>query len=284
MHRLLFATCCCQEEHGDSFGGTDLGIEHVGVFSGNCVANETEGESVAYVGDVEGRWETFCEFVDNTAGLKFMTVMDHEKRRQQKDLDLELEDGWQLVFGGDASIQGTGSLRILDTMIRVKRQWPERVHLLLGMEDLDISNWVMDFTGLFETRRGELAHIRAAGAGAQSISNKDVSKSFEDSLKPGGHVSEYLRMVQLGVKIGDTVFAYSEVFADGHSLDDIKSGPRHKIAVRLGMAPPDDPADNVKAWLTKANKFARTKVRGWKYKANFIVRQEKDAEGNNDKN
>lgn len=279
MHRLLFTTCCCEEESGGVLGGKDLGIEHVGVFSGNCVANETEGQLVAYVGDVEGRWETFCEFVDNTAGLRFKIDMDHEKRRKQEDLELDLEDGWQFVFGGDASIQGTGSLRILDTMIRVKRQWPERVHLLLGMEDLDISNWVMDFTGLIETRREELAHIRMAGV--QTIATKDVTKSFEDNLKPGGHMSEYLRMAQMAVKIGDTVFSYSEVYADGCSLNDIRQGPRHMSAVRLGMAPPDDPTDDLKEWLTKANKLARRKVRGWKYKADFIVRQETEKNDDN---
>jgi len=261
-------------------GGKDLGIEHVGIFSGNCVANETEGQLVAYVGDVEGRWETFCEFVDNTAGLRFKVEMDHQKRRQQKDLELDLEGDWQFVFGGDASIQGTGSLRILDTLIRVKRQWPERVHLLLGMEDLDISNWVMDFTGLMEIRREELAHIRVVGV--SSITNKDVTKSFEDNLKPGGHVSEYLRMAQTAVKIGDTIFAYSEVYADGCSLDDIRSGPRHANALRLGMAPSDNPADDMKAWLKKSNKLARRQVRGWKYKADFIVRQNSADEEDDD--
>jgi len=280
MTNLLFGACCCQEDSRDGLFARDLGIEHVGVFSGNCVANETEGALVAYVGDVEGRWETFCEFVDNTAGLRFKTEMDHEKRRRQKDLELDLEDGWQFVFGGDASIQGNGTLRILDTMIRTKRQWPDRVHLLLGMEDLDIANWVMDFGGIMDMRREELAHIRVAGA--ESISNRDVTKSFEDNLKPGGHTSEYLRMVQLAVKIGDTIFAYSEVYADGCQLSDIRSGFRHQNAIRLGMTPPDDPADDLKAWLTKANKLARTNVRGWKYKASFIVRQEKDDEGTDD--
>jgi len=281
MHRLFFASCCCQQDLGnDMNGGKDLRIE--GIFSGNEVANETDGQLVAYVGDVEGRWETFCEFVDNTAGLRFRIDMDHEKRRQHKDLDLNLENEWQFVFGGDASIQGTGSLRILDTLIRVKRQWPERVHLLLGMEDLDISNWVMDFIGLMEIRREELAHIK--GVGVQNIANKDVTKSFEDNLKPGGHVSEYLRTSQMAIKIGETIFAYSEVYADGCSLDDLKKGSRHSNAIRLGMAPPDNPADDLKAWLRKANKLGRRQVRGWKYKADFIVRQDKQTDEDDDEN
>jgi len=281
MHRLFFASCCCQQDLGnDMNGGKDLRIE--GIFSGNEVANETDGQLVAYVGDVEGRWETFCEFVDNTAGLRFRIDMDHEKRRQHKDLDLNLENEWQFVFGGDASIQGNGSLRILNTLIRVKRQWPERVHLLLGMEDLDISNWVMDFSGLLEIRREELAHMRVAGV--ETITNKDVTKNFEDNLKPGGHVSEYLRMVQMVVKIGDTIFSYNEVYADGCSLDDIRHGPRHSKAMGLGMVPPDNPADDLKAWLRKANKLGRRQVRGWKYKADFIVRQDKQTDEDDDEN
>eukprot|EP00051_Salpingoeca_urceolata_P002000 m.46015 g.46015 ORF g.46015 m.46015 type:complete len:681 (+) comp11823_c0_seq3:72-2114(+) len=89
----------------------------------------------AFLTDVEGNWEYFCRYVglsdalsftDGTNGLGAHTAMD-----------LDLADGYNFVFGGDAGDKGNGTLRFVETMVRLKHKYPGRVTLLLGNRDVN---------------------------------------------------------------------------------------------------------------------------------------------------
>lgn len=80
-----------------------------------------------YVTDVEGDtafWESYCRL---SAVLEPGRALD----------DLALRPGCHLVFGGDSVDKGGGDLAFLDSLLRLKRRHPSRVHLLLGNRDIN---------------------------------------------------------------------------------------------------------------------------------------------------
>lgn len=82
---------------------------------------------VAFLSDIEGRWgalETFCRknpFIklDAHGRLSFSDPAVH------------------FVFGGDATDRGPASLRVLSTLVQFKKDYPDRVHLIIGNRDLN---------------------------------------------------------------------------------------------------------------------------------------------------
>lgn len=289
MFGWLFSQCCCQELPHESV--RSAGIEQVGVFNGDCVSCDLMASNVTYASDVEGRWEYFCNFVDHSKGLNFRVDMEHAQRRGARDLDLDLEENWHFVFGGDACVKGPGTLRFLETMVRLKKRWPNRVHLLLGEDDLNIANWTEDLNRDFDVRRQELAHVAGVKSQdspcrggpcvqhyEQEISDDEVVKSYEDSLKPGGWVWEYLQLAQLGVRLGDTLFIYGEILTGGISVEDVCVGVKHQEAIRLGVVPKDDQlVDDMHAWLRRLNSWAKTRVSKWELSASWDALDETSA-------
>lgn len=89
---------------------------------------------VAYVTDVEGNYEYFMAYVERAEGLRY--VCDEEGGAAR----IELQDGWRFIFGGDAVDKGNaigGSLRVVLTLLSMKRRYPGRVSILLGNRDLN---------------------------------------------------------------------------------------------------------------------------------------------------
>lgn len=103
-----------------------------------------DAEKVTYVTDVEGHWEYFCNYVSYSNGLKFKKAGDQKKARQTPEL--ELQDGWHFVFGGDSCDKGPGTLRFLEAMVTLKKRYPDRVHLLMGNRDINKIRWTSEFT------------------------------------------------------------------------------------------------------------------------------------------
>lgn len=95
-----------------------------------------DAENIAYVSDVEGHWEFFCNFVSLSKGVSFR-VGDGRGATTGESLDLDLADGWHFVFGGDSCDKGPGTLRFQEAMVRLKASYPDRVHLLLGNRDVN---------------------------------------------------------------------------------------------------------------------------------------------------
>jgi len=89
---------------------------------------------VAFITDVEGNWEYFLSFVEQSAALSLRGILT------DGSADVEIQDGWQLVFGGDAVDKGGkvgGSVRFVVTMLRLKRKYGDRVTIILGNRDLN---------------------------------------------------------------------------------------------------------------------------------------------------
>jgi len=137
-----------------------------------------KAQRIAYVCDVEGHWDFFCNFVELCEGVKFkLPGNDGRNARTSQELELELADGWLFVFGGDACDKGPGTLRFLEAMVMLKRKYPSRVFLILGNRDLNKMRWTSELTP------SELKRI------------KEVPRAFWQSRLPGNCPThwEYLR-------------------------------------------------------------------------------------------
>lgn len=90
--------------------------------------------NVAYFTDVEGNWEYLASFVAQSEALK------RDGDNEDGSMRLQLNDGWRIVFGGDSCDKGGvvgGSVRVVRTLVRLKKEYPDRVTLLLGNRDLN---------------------------------------------------------------------------------------------------------------------------------------------------
>jgi len=114
---------------GHSFRGTIHLISH---------DDGSLAPKVTFVTDIEGNWEYFERFVQRCEALSFPSgapVLDDEGAA-----DLVLADGWRFIHGGDTCDKGGvvgGSIRVVRTLCRLKRKYPNRVVLLLGNRDLN---------------------------------------------------------------------------------------------------------------------------------------------------
>lgn len=92
-------------------------------------------ENVAYVTDIEGNFEYLTKYIELSAGLTLQAV-----DATDGSLVVELHEGWRFIFGGDSVDKGGavgGSIRVVRTLLRLKRAYPERVSLILGNRDLN---------------------------------------------------------------------------------------------------------------------------------------------------
>jgi len=260
----MFQWCCCTNDRGNSLPDKATVRTQVSSF----VSFDRAAQNVTYIGDVEGDWTHFCNFIDNSKGLTFVMEEEHENRRSPEHLELHLEDGWHFVFGGDAWDKGPGTLRVLDTMVRAKKHWPSRVHLLFGNRDLNRMGWISELAdrdgdvdatpvkgldlwaenddvsdpvdGEFECRRFELAELQEVEL--DEIEDDLVQQSYEECLKQGGAFAEYLERSQLAILLGDNLFVDGQVVA-------LESMP--------GV---DEDEERMRGWLEDLNDWARCKA------------------------
>lgn len=196
-----------------------------------CLSIDTEAKQVTYLSDVEGQWDYCHSFIMHSKGLRFMVNPDDEEldRLTSEELEVELDDGWHFVCGGDACDKGPGTLRFLECMVGLKKKYPSRVHLLLGNRDINKLGWQKELEGdaighpadalttfwkytpiqeggpqEFEDRRTELSLL--AGYGAGEVSDEQVVTSFKDSLSQQGTLRQYLERSQLAILLGDALF------------------------------------------------------------------------------
>jgi len=90
--------------------------------------------NVVFWTDIEGNWDYLLRLVRQSA------VITHVHMCNDGSVELSLADGWTFVFGGDATDKGGlvgGSLRVVRTLVRLKRRYPSRVVLLLGNRDIN---------------------------------------------------------------------------------------------------------------------------------------------------
>lgn len=258
----MFQWCCCSQDRGTSFPERTIQRTQVSSF----VSFDRTAQNVTYIGDVEGDWSHFCNFVDHSQGLSFVLKEEHDNRRLPEHLELQLEDGWHFVFGGDSWDKGPGTLRVLDTMVRAKKHWPSRVHLIFGNRDLNRMGWISELAdrdddatpvkgldlwgenaevsepvdGEFECRRFELAQLQ--NTLPEEIADDAVTQSYEDCLKQGGYFAEYMERSQLAILLGDNLFVDGQVVA-------LESMP--------GV---DEDEERMRGWLEDMNDWSRSKA------------------------
>ena len=91
-----------------------------------CAAS-TLPTTTGYVTDVEGNYDYWQRY------LAISRVID----RTPSTGTLKLKDSCSLVYGGDVCDRGPGDLRVLSDLISLQREYPDRVHLILGNRDIN---------------------------------------------------------------------------------------------------------------------------------------------------
>ncbi|MEZ0229508.1 MAG: hypothetical protein ACAI25_12835 [Planctomycetota bacterium] len=218
--------------------------------------------AVAYVTDVEGRWDKLASFASGNDDV----ALDAAGR-------LTVREGATFVFGGDAIDRGPAGRRIVATLLDAKRRQPGQVVLLAGNRDInkmrlarelrglphakvppalraaprpELLRWIFEKTmgasAAFENRRAEL------GVEGRATDDEAVVASFLDDLEPGGALSEYLAACQLAHRSGGTLFVHGAVTEEnlGHVPD--------------GAARTDDLAE----WIARLNAFYATSVKAFR--------------------
>ena len=155
---------------------------------------------IAYLTDVEGRWDKLASFADRNPLVQLAGDR------------LRLSDGATFVFGGDAIDRGPAGRRIVDTLLAARREYGERVVLLAGNRDINKLRLRRELDGappartppaLREGPRGELLRWifgNTMGAGeafdhratelaserpGHSITDEDVVQSYRGRGNPG---------------------------------------------------------------------------------------------------
>jgi len=155
---------------------------------------------IIVLGDLEGQGFKLDQFIRESGGFQASPWGG-----------LRLRPGVRFVFMGDALDRGPEGMRILDTMVALKKQYPDQVVLLMGNRDVNklplrfifqnAANPIQrlkDFldginaSEAFEFRRQELS------ARGQPASDRDVFNSTVGDVAPGGRMTEYLELAQVG--------------------------------------------------------------------------------------
>lgn len=225
---------------------------------------------IAYLCDVEGRWEKLETFAKDNPLVSF----DEQGR-------LRVRDGALFVFGGDAVDRGPGSLRVVSALLECKRAQPAQVILLAGNRDINklrlarelagrplartpeperstggpaLLRWILSNTmgakDAFEHRREELtrmSHTRAT--------DDMVYESFRAEVRPGGALRALLRESALAHRVGDALFVHGGVTEQSFGVvptgaisEDERTAEYRKIT------------DDSNTWVESLNAFFRAQI------------------------
>ncbi len=213
---------------------------------------------VAYLTDVEGRWE---KLVDFCAGSSLVTL---EEGAAHGDAALRVADNALFVFGGDAIDRGPAGRKIVATLLAAKRAQPASVVLLAGNRDINKLRLVRELNGSPPPRvtaevagglRGDLlrfilTHTMGARAAfehrrtelcaeGRSADDDDVVQSYLADLAPDGPLRSYLSAAVLAHREEETLFVHGGVTAEN-----------------LGVVPGRiDRIPAVDGWLRALNEF-----------------------------
>ncbi|HET9624501.1 MAG TPA: metallophosphoesterase [Kofleriaceae bacterium] len=206
---------------------------------------------IAYLTDVEGRWDKLVSFATGNPHVRLDGTA------------LRLADGVTFVFGGDSIDRGPHGRRILTTLVAAKRAYGDRVVLLAGNRDLNKLRLAHELDAPREgapdhASRGDLLRWifrstmgapRAFAHRAAELGTSDddaVVDSFLADLRPGGAIIEYLRAAQLAYRAGASLFVHGGVTRDN-------------LFVTPNGATPRD----VDAWVAALNQFFADELAGF---------------------
>jgi hypothetical protein len=214
--------------------------------------------AVAYLTDVEGRWDKVLSF---TSGNHHVSLIDGA---------LCLAEGVTFVFGGDAIDRGAHGRRITSLLLAARRRYGERVVLLAGNRDINKVRLVTELGGRPHPRapatssRAELLRwtlantmgaakafdfradeLREAG---EPCDDDAVVDSYLADLGPGGDLRAYLNASRLGFRSGSTLFLHGGLTAENFL-----------------QAPNAEPARDLEAWLANLDRFYRDELNGFEH-------------------
>lgn len=165
------------------------------------------GVSVTFVTDVEGNFDYLMRVVAINSALTLLGVNDADG-----SLDLALADGWHFVYGGDSVDKGGavgGSMRVVRTLLRLKRKYPTRCTLILGNRDLNKMRMTSELAAeeiakfmtvpgmpwVAEAKRVSVrAHLARTAAAAADVAVDDVG---EEQMARLNTLTERLRALWL---------------------------------------------------------------------------------------
>ncbi len=216
-------------------------------------ASELNPQLIAYLTDVEGRWDKVVSFVTGNTHVALV------------DGALRLGEGVTFVFGGDAIDRGVHGRRFVSLLLAARRRYGERVILLAGNRDINKLRLVTELGGRphrlapatstrAELLRWTLANTMGAGKAFEfraaelresgaPCEDDDVVESYLADLAPGGELREYLNASRLGFRSGSTLFLHGGVTAENFL-----------------QAPNAAPALDVDGWLANLERFHREEL------------------------
>lgn len=198
---------------------------------------------IAYLTDVEGRWDKLASFAE---GNPYISL--------RGDDTLVLADGVTFVFGGDAIDRGPASRKIVRTLLAAKRTYGDRVVLLAGNRDLNKLRLRAELGAVDGPRAEQLRWILANTMGARAafehratelggVDDEAVVESFLHDLAPGGDLRMYLEACGLGHRAGRTLFLHGAVTHES-----------------FGVVPGAERTGDVSAWLANLETFYRREL------------------------
>ena len=175
---------------------------------------------VAYLTDVEGRWEKLEDFCAGSS------LVSYDAAR-----GLRVADDAVFVFGGDAVDRGPAGRKIVATLLEAKRAQPDRVVLLAGNRDINKLRLARELdVRVASGTRGDLLrsifsstmgareafqhrHAELATEGRSSDDEGVVDSWLEDVAPQGSHTS-YLAAAVLAHREGETLFLHGGVTSE----------------------------------------------------------------------
>lgn len=89
------------------------------------MASLKENSIVGYVTDIEGNLGYWNKY------LNISKVLTRENGT------LKLNENCQFVYGGDVCDRGSGDVRVVSDLVKLKESYPDRVHFILGNRDIN---------------------------------------------------------------------------------------------------------------------------------------------------
>ena len=137
-----------------------------------------------------------------------------------------------------------------------------------GLADTRVNRlkWMLEHTmgspGAFEFRRRELSVLQ--GVSGDSVSDQDVTRSYEASVRQGGAVADYLEHAQIAALVGDTLFVHGAVAerAAGFVPSPKTRYQRHSQEAMRAL-PGAQSGLPLRKWVSGLNAFAAQAVEDW---------------------
>ncbi len=233
--------------------------------------NAGQALKIIYLTDLEGNGKKWDEFITHSDAFYF----DEHK--------LRLKDDYILVYGGDATDFGDSSMYILNDLLSLKEDCPDRVHLLIGNRDLNklflpfaLREMKSSNISLAESVEHFLSSLNAGKAfslrqqeldkrSSHSVTALDVAQSFIKDVEPGGLMFRYIQAAELGVIIQNTVFVHGAV--NDENFLKMPSGKKAK---------------SVQEWIQKLNLWKDEEFKNWAKNPESslnLIRYSKDLDG-----